>query len=98
MTGQKLTLDGGGVSKRVFIHMRDVADATLKIALSGRLGETYHISGYDLISIRELVEIILGKLGQKFEECVRGGSGTAWKRPRVHARQLKAAYGARLEG
>ncbi len=35
MGGQKLRLDGGGKSVRVFIHMRDVSDATLKIALSG---------------------------------------------------------------
>ena len=72
-TGQKLRLDGGGVSERVFIHMRDVSDATLKIALKGTLGETYHISGYELVTIRKLVEIILGKLGKKFEDCVELG-------------------------
>ena len=73
ITGQKLTLDGGGASQRVFIHMRDVCDATLKIALGGRPGETYHISGYDLVSIRGLVEIILSKLGKRFDECVELG-------------------------
>ena len=41
MTGQKLKLDGGGVSVRVFIHMRDVSDATLKIALHGKLGKKF---------------------------------------------------------
>ena len=79
MTGQKLKLDGGGVSVRVFIHMRDVSDATLKIALHGKLGETYHISGYELVSIRKLVEIILGKLGKKFDECVELGPERAGK-------------------
>jgi dTDP-glucose 4,6-dehydratase len=73
MTGQKLRLDGGGVSVRVFIHMRDVSDATLKIALDGKLGETYHISGYELVSIRKLVEIILSKLGKNFDDCVELG-------------------------
>lgn len=73
MTGQKLKLDGGGLSQRVFIHMRDVSDATLKIALKGKLGETYHISGYDLVTIRKLVEMILTKLGKKFDECVELG-------------------------
>ena len=79
ITGQKLKLDGGGVSVRVFIHMRDVSDATLKIALHGKLGETYHISGYELVSIRKLVEIILGKLGKNFDECVELGPERAGK-------------------
>ncbi len=83
LSGQKLRLDGGGKSVRVFIHMRDVSDATLKIGRSGRLGETYHISGYRLVSIRELVEMILGMLGKSFEECVelgpeRPGKDTAY--------------------
>jgi dTDP-glucose 4,6-dehydratase len=71
--GKRLTLDGGGKSVRVFIHMRDVSAATLKIAEHGELGECYHISGYELISIRKLVEIILARLGKKFEDCVELG-------------------------
>lgn len=83
MTGQKLRLDGGGKSVRVFIHMRDVSDATLKIAKSGKLGETYHISGYELVSIRQCVETILSTLGKNFEDCVeigpeRPGKDTAY--------------------
>ncbi|WP_370194095.1 MULTISPECIES: GDP-mannose 4,6-dehydratase [Aurantimonas] len=73
MTGQKLRLDGGGKSVRVFIHMRDTSDATLKIALKGTVGDTYHISGYELVSIRTLVEMILAKLGKSFDECVELG-------------------------
>jgi len=83
MTGQKLRLDGGGKSVRVFIHMTDVSDATLKIARKGALGETYHISGYELVSIRTLVEMILARLGKSFEDCVeigpeRPGKDTAY--------------------
>jgi dTDP-glucose 4,6-dehydratase len=70
MGGEKLRLDGGGASRRVFIHIADVADATLKIARSGRLGEAYHISGYELVSIRALVELILQLLGKSFDDCV----------------------------
>jgi dTDP-glucose 4,6-dehydratase len=70
---QKLRLDGGGKSTRVFIHMRDVSDATLKVALYGQLGECYHISGTELVSIRRLVEMILEKLGKDFDACVEIG-------------------------
>jgi dTDP-glucose 4,6-dehydratase len=73
MGGQKLRLDGGGKSARVFIHMRDVADATLRIARRGTPGDCYHISGYELVSIRELVELILARLDRPFDECVEVG-------------------------
>jgi dTDP-glucose 4,6-dehydratase len=73
MGGTKLRLDGGGKSVRVFIHMSDVADATQRIAESGSPGETYHISGYELVSIRTLVEMILTRLGKRFEDCVEIG-------------------------
>jgi len=83
MGGQKLRLDGGGKSVRVFIHMTDVSDATLKIARAGRPGDTYHISGYELVSIRTLVEMILKRLGKSFDDCVeiapeRPGKDTAY--------------------
>jgi dTDP-glucose 4,6-dehydratase len=79
MGGSKLRLDGGGKSVRVFIHMTDVSDATLKIALKGMPGETYHISGYELVSVRTLVELILETLGKKFDECVEIGPERAGK-------------------
>jgi dTDP-glucose 4,6-dehydratase len=83
MGGQKLRLDGGGKSVRVFIHMTDVSDATVKIARKGAIGDTYHISGYELVSIRALVEMILARLGKSFEDCVeigpeRPGKDTAY--------------------
>lgn len=89
--GQKLRLDGGGKSVRVFIHMTDVSDATLRVARSGRLGETYHISGYELVSIRTLVEMILARLGKRFEDCVeigpdRPGKDTAYTLDSMKAR------------
>ncbi|MBM3542914.1 MAG: NAD-dependent epimerase/dehydratase family protein [Alphaproteobacteria bacterium] len=83
MGGQKLRLDGGGKSVRVFIHLTDVCDATLRVAKEGTLGETYHISGHELIPIRQLVELILTRLGKTFEDCVdigpeRPGKDTAY--------------------
>ena len=37
-TGRKLGLQGGGLSQRSFIHMRDVSDATWRVALKRRSG------------------------------------------------------------
>jgi dTDP-glucose 4,6-dehydratase len=70
MTGKKLQLHGGGVSVRSFIHMRDVSVATLAVALHGRLGDAYHISTTRMTSIRELVEMILERLGKSFSSMV----------------------------
>jgi dTDP-glucose 4,6-dehydratase len=70
LTGKKLQLHGGGHSKRSFIHFRDVANATQKIALQGVSGETYHISTNEIVTVRELVEKICQKLGADFNVCV----------------------------
>lgn len=70
LLGKKLQLHGGGVSQRSFIHMDDVSDATLKIMLHGKNGDTYHISTDEVVSIRHLVEVICGKLGARFEDHV----------------------------
>lgn len=71
--GRKLKLDGGGTSMRVFIHMQDVSDATLRIALGGKPGDTYHISGGELVSVRSLVAMILQRLGKTFDDHVEIG-------------------------
>ncbi len=70
LLGRKLQLHGGGVSTRSFIHMHDVSDATWKIMERGRDGDTYHISTNEVVSIRELVERICGKLNVRFEDHV----------------------------
>jgi dTDP-glucose 4,6-dehydratase len=70
MTDKPLQLHGGGVSTRSFIHMDDVSAATWSIAQHAPIGETYHISTDRIVSIREIVEIICGRLGKSFAHCV----------------------------
>ena len=65
-TGRKLGLHGGGLSRRSFIHMRDVSDATWRVMTDGQPGETYHISTNEIVSIRELVECICARLEVDF--------------------------------
>lgn len=66
--GKKMQLHGGGHSIRSFIHIDDVADATLRIALDGVAGDSYHISTYDTVSIRQLVEQVCDLTGVAFDD------------------------------
>ena len=69
----RLRLDGGGKSKRSFIHIQDVCEATYLIAMKGTAGETYHISTDDMFSIRDCVKSILTLTNKNFEEIVELG-------------------------
>lgn len=68
--GERLKLHGGGVSTRAFIHIRDVAEAILRVARGGEPGHSYHISHPIQISIRDLVAKICHGMGAAFEEAV----------------------------
>ena len=70
LLGRKLQLHGGGVSRRSFIHMEDVSEATLNIMLNGKNGNTYHISTGEVVSVRDLVESLCRKLGVPFDKHV----------------------------
>jgi len=70
LTGEKLKLHGGGHSVRSFIHLEDVADATLRIAQKGMPGEIYHLSTDRFVSIRELVEMVCSSMGVAFDDVV----------------------------
>lgn len=70
LLNQKLKLDGGGRSIRSFIHIRDVADGTLKVARSAAPGEVYHFSTEDHYSIREVVEEVCRQMGASFDSIV----------------------------
>lgn len=67
--GRRIPLQGGGRSERSFINARDVADATWRVALDGRPGETYHVSTDRVVSIRELVATICARLGTTLERA-----------------------------
>jgi len=68
--GRKLNLHGGGHSVRSFIHIMDVADATLRIAHHAPVGECYHLSTPQNISIRQLVEVICRHMGADLGQVV----------------------------
>jgi dTDP-glucose 4,6-dehydratase len=92
LLGQKLALHGGGISERSFIHMDDVARATLLVAERGRLGSCYHISTQSLISIRGLVERICSFMNVNFEDVCdvageRKGKDAAYRLDSARLRQ-----------
>ena len=68
--GKKLPLHGGGHSVRSFIHIKDVADGTLRIAKYAKPGEVYHFSTSRTISIRDVVVLICKKMNVSFEDIV----------------------------
>lgn len=70
LLGKKIPLHGGGHSVRAFIHIQDVASATLAVTREGIPGEAYHLSTDRFISIRELVTMICDRMDIPFEETV----------------------------
>jgi dTDP-glucose 4,6-dehydratase len=70
LVGKKLQLHGGGASVRSFIHIRDVADGTARVARLSPSGEIYHFSASRNISIRALVGLIAAQLHIDFEKNV----------------------------
>lgn len=70
MNQKSIPLHGGGLSERSFIHIDDVCDATYNLFESGIVGESYHISGKDTVTIKTLVEMICNQLRVSFNSSV----------------------------
>jgi len=70
LLGKKLQLHGAGSSVRSFIHIKDVAEGTLKAAQVAKNGEIFHFSTSKNISIRDLVEMIAEQMGISFTDNV----------------------------
>lgn len=70
MRGEKLRLEGGGLSGRSFLHVRDMAEGTLGVATEGQPGEIYHFATHEMTRIRDLVETICMIMGEDFGSCV----------------------------
>ena len=70
LTGKKMNLHGGGVSERSFIHIHDVVDATMNLALYADPGSSWHISTKEAVSIKNLVIKICQKINIEFDQIV----------------------------
>ncbi len=62
LLNKKIYLDGEGKSIRSFIYMKDVCDALFQIMNKGVIGETYHISTNNFVSIKSLCNKIAKKI------------------------------------
>lgn len=95
LIGKKLQLHGGGRSIRSFIHIKDVADGTFKVAKKADPGEIFHLATTRNISIKELVEMIAEMLKIDFSKSVeivgdRPGKDAAYLLDSTKARTMLA--------
>ena len=58
MIKKRIELDGKGETIRSFIHINDVNKALYKLLYRGKIGETYHISTDEFITIKKLCILI----------------------------------------
>jgi dTDP-glucose 4,6-dehydratase len=79
LTGKKLSLHGGGKSIRSFIHINDVSTALTAIMNSGEVGQSYHISTNEIISIFDLVQELATLLGVEVNDLIEQGPERAGK-------------------
>ena len=70
LSNKKLNLHGGGLSRRSFIHIEDVSDAVYKICKYGKIGDSYHISTNEIITIKALVKKLCQLTKTDFREIV----------------------------
>lgn len=93
LTGRKLQLHGGGASVRSFIHIRDVAEGTLRALRQGEPGEIFHLSTPQNISVRSLVETLAERMNISFQDQVevvgeRPGKDAAYLLDSAKARRV----------
>jgi dTDP-glucose 4,6-dehydratase len=70
LTGKTFNLNGGGLSKRSFIYIEDVVNATIDITLKAEPGSSWHISTNEALSIKELIHKICTLTKVNFQEIV----------------------------
>lgn len=68
--GKKIPLHGGGLAVKSYIHIRDVSKGELLVMEKGRIGEIYHLSPDQGVSIRDVVSAIAKRLGIPFDEAI----------------------------
>lgn len=78
LTGQKLPLEGGGRTRRSFIHAADLATAIHIVSERAPLGRIYNVGPKEPISIYDLVSFVAKQCGLSMDqlcEVVEGRKG-----------------------
>ena len=70
ISGAKLDLTGGGRSRRAFVHARDVAEATIRLAENAEGNSIWHITNEDEYRIRDIVNLVCKSMGTTSEIVV----------------------------
>lgn len=69
--GKTIELHGGGVAVKSYIHIRDISRGELAIMEQGRVGEIYHLSPDEGVSVRNVVETICKKMKVDFSKATK---------------------------
>jgi len=65
---RKIELHGGGQAVKSYIHIRDVSRGELAVLEQGCVGETYHLSPDQGVSVREVVRMICERMDRSFDQ------------------------------
>lgn len=71
LTGKKFPLEGGGVSKKSFMHSTDLAEAIIKILHSKKLGKIYNAGTSKPVTMKYIIELIAEKLSLDPKEFIK---------------------------
>lgn len=67
---KKFFLHGGGLSRRSFVHIRDVSEGYFQVLLEGKVGETYHLSNNEFVTIQSVAEKICALMNVNFDKFI----------------------------
>ncbi len=67
---RKIPLHGGGQAVKSYIHIRDISRGELAVLDNGEIGDIYHLSPDEGVSVRQVVETVAKRLGVEFDSAV----------------------------
>lgn len=70
-SGEVMSLHGGGMTLRCFVHVKDACVATYLAAKHGTPGQTYHISSTKPVTVANVVHNICQILGKNFGRSIK---------------------------
>lgn len=69
--GRTIELHGGGKAVKSYIHIRDISKGELAAMENGRIGEIYHLSPDQGITVKDVVKIICEKMQIPFDKVTK---------------------------